>query len=150
MCSKLKGKAGSMFSEGAKGLATDNIHECLVLPKILHRIASEIAFREETTIKKLVVSAAENEAKRLEPYSVPNNEKKVEALTIAFGTSEKVIHTSVFLPAEMIKTIRTIAHYSGIPKNMILANGLAELIVKEYGQKYPDVVKDLMEYQNSI
>ena len=120
-------------------------HKCLVLPWDLHRAAVEIAFQEGVMFKDTMTIVIWKEVNRLEGLSVPAK----ASLSFTFPSSEEFIHTSVFLPKELIPCLKKVAHYSGISQKQIIANGLAGYLLQEYGEKYPDLVRPIESFRSS-
>ena len=144
MCSKVKGSAQSYFSslESTTRRGSDEIHQSFVLPWGLHRAAVEIAFREGNMLKNLITIAIGKMVERLD--GVGNKDK--EDIPFTFDSEEKIVHTSAYLPMELIANLRKVAHYTSINKQVIIAYGLTDLLLQEYGEKYPDLVCPIKEY----
>ena len=144
MCSKLKGAALGFFSslESTTRRGTDEIHQSFVLPWGLHRAAVEIAFREGSKLKDLIAIAIGKMVERLDG----TDSKDREGLSFSFDPEEKIIHTSAYLPMELIANLRKVSHYTSINKQVIIAYGLTDLLLQEYGEKYPELVCPIKEY----
>ena len=142
MCSKVKGSAQSYFSslESTTRRGSDEIHQSFVLPRGLHRAAVEIAFREGNMLKNLITIAIGKMVERLD--GIDNKED----ISFTFDSEEKIVHTSAYLPKELIVNLRKVAHYTSINKQVIIAYGLTDLLLQEYGEKYPDLVCPIKEY----
>lgn len=153
MSSKLKGAAGSIFStpQGYRKLAgTDDVHKCLVLPRVLHKAASEISFLEEVKLKDMVALALESEVERIKQLSASGNTDGGHAvLSFSFATDGSCIHTSVLLRKELVSCLRRVAHYSNIHEKKIVANGLASYLVREYRDKHPDLLAAIESHKSS-
>lgn len=153
MSSKLKGAAGSIFSapQGSRRLAgSDDVHKCLVLPRVLHNVASEISFREEVKLKDMVALALESEVERLEQFSASGKTGGDRTgLAFSFATDGICIHTSVLLQKELVSSLRRVAHYSNIHEKKIVASGLAGYLLKEYREKHPDLLASIESYKSS-
>lgn len=135
---KLKGAASSLFStnESSRGRRNNNeVHKCLVLPWDLHRSSVEIAFQEGVKFKDMMSIVIGKEVNRLEGATAQVGTTP----SFTFTSPEKDIHTSVFLPKELVSSLKKVAHYSGISEKQIIANGLADYLLQEYGEKYPDL-----------
>lgn len=117
-------------------------HKCLVLPWDLHRAAVEIAFREDVKFKDMMTIVIGKEVNRLEKLSPPAQASP----SFTFSSSEKYIHTSAFLPKDLIICLKKVSHYSGINEKQIIANGLAGYLQQEYSEKYPDLVRPIGNY----
>ena len=72
--------------------------------------------------------------------------KDKDGLSFTFDSEEKIVHTSAYLPKELIVNLRKVAHYTSINKQVIIAYGLTDLLLLEYGEKYPDLVCPIKEY----
>ena len=144
MCSKLKGAAQGFFSslESTARRGSDEIHQSFVLPRGLHRAAVEIAFREGNMLKNLIAIAIGKMVERLDGI----DSKDKDGLSFTFDSEEKIVHTSAYLPKELIVNLRKVAHYTSINKQVIIAYGLTDLLLQEYGEKYTDLVCPIKEY----
>ena len=142
MCSKLKGAAQGFFSslESTSRRGSDEIHQSFVLPGGLHRAAVEIAFREGNMLKNLITIAIGKMVERLD--GIDNKED----ISFTFDPEEKMVHTSAYLPKELIVNLREVAHYTSINKQVIIAYGLTDRLLHEYGEKYPELVCPIKEY----
>ena len=142
MCSKLKGAAQGFFSslESTSRRGSDEIHQSFVLPGGLHRAAVEIAFREGNMLKNLITIAIGKMVERLD--GIDNKED----ISFTFDSEEKIVHSSAYLPKELIANLRKVSHYTSINKQVIIAYGLTDLLLQEYGEKYPDLVCPIKEY----
>lgn len=146
--SKLKGAASSFFStnESSRGRHNhDEVHKCLVLPWELHRVSVEIAFLEGVKFKDMMCIVIGKEVNRLEGHT----EQAGTTPSFSFTSPEKDIHTSVFLTKELVSSLKKVAHYSGISEKQIIANGLADYLLLEYGEKYPDLVHQFKDIINN-
>lgn len=146
--SKLKGAASSFFStnESSRGRRNhDEVHKCLVLPWDLHRASVEIAFQEGVKFKDMMSIVIGKEVNRLEGLT----EQAGNTPSFTFTSPEKDIHTSVFMPKELVSSLKKVAHYSGICEKQIIANGLADYLLLEYGEKYPDLVLQFKDIINN-
>jgi hypothetical protein len=146
--SKLKGAASSFFStnESFRGRRNhDEVHKCLVLPWDLHRASVEIAFQEGVKFKDMMSIVIGKEVNRLEGLT----EQAGNTPSFTFTSPEKDIHTSVFMPKELVFNLKKVAHYSGICEKQIIANGLADYLLLEYGEKYPDLVLQFKDIINN-
>ena len=145
---KLKGAASSFFStnESSRGRRNhDEVHKCLVLPWDLHRASVEIAFQEGVKFKDMMCIVIGKEVNRLEGHT----EQAGTTPSFSFTSPEKDIHTSVFLPKELVSSLKKVAHYSGISEKTIITNGLADYLLREYGEKYPDLVLQFKDINNN-
>ena len=142
MCSKVKGSAQSYFSslESTTRRGSDEIHQSFVLPGGLHRAAVEIAFREGNMLKNLITIAIGKMVERLD--GIDNKED----ISFTFDSEEKIVHTSAYLPKELIVNLRKVAHYTSINKQVIIAYGLTDLLLQEYSEKYSELVCPIKEY----
>ena len=144
MCSKVKGSAQSYFSslESTTRRGSDEIHQSFVLPGGLHRAAVEIAFREGNMLKNLITIAIGKMVERLD--GIDNKDK--EDISFTFDSEEKIVHSSAYLPKELIANLRKVSHYTSINKQVIIAYGLTDLLLQEYGEKYSELVCPIKEY----
>ena len=153
MSSKLKGAANSIFStpQSYRRLTdTDDVHKCIVLPGVLHKVASEISFLEEVKLKDMVALALESEVERLEQISSSRDTDGGRTfLTFSFATDGSRVHTSVLLRKELVSCLRRVAHYSNIHEIKIVANGLASYLVREYRDKHPDLLAAIESHKSS-
>lgn len=142
MCSKLKGAAQGFFSslESTSRRGSDEIHQSFVLPGGLHRAAVEIAFREGNMLKNLITIAIGKMVERLD--GIDNKED----ISFTFDSEEKIVHSSAYLPKELIANLRKVSHYTSINKQVIIAYGLTDLLLQEYGEKYSELVCPIKEY----
>ena len=142
MCSKLKGAAQGFFSslESTSRRGSDEIHQSFVLPGGLHRAAVEIAFREGNMLKNLITIAIGKMVERLD--GIDNKED----ISFTFDSEEKIVHSSAYLPKELIANMRKVSHYTSINKQVIIAYGLTDLLLQEYSEKYSELVCPIKEY----
>ena len=142
MCSKLKGAAQGFFSslESTSRRGSDEIHQSFVLPGGLHRAAVEIAFREGNMLKNLITIAIGKMVERLD--GIDNKED----ISFTFDSEEKIVHSSAYLPMELIANLRKVSHYTSINKQVIIAYGLTDLLLQEYSEKYSELVCPIKEY----
>ena len=139
MCSRLKGTASILFNtiESSRGRRNANeSHKCLVLPWELHRAAIELCFRENILFKDMMTIVIRKEVIRLEDFTNPTE----VSLSFTFDSVKEHIHTSAFLPNELVQSLKKVAHYTRITERIIIMNGLADYLLREYGEKYPDLV----------
>lgn len=144
---KLKGAAGSLFSAPDSAREKRNAneeHKCLVLPPELHFTAVEIAIRERIKFKDMMSTVIGKEVYRLEGLSAP----AMATLSFTFPSSEEYIHTSAYLPKDLIHTLKKVSHHTGISEKQIIANGLASYLLQVYGVKYPDLVRPIESFKS--
>lgn len=149
MCSRLKGAASNLFNtiESSRGRRNANeTHKCFALPWEVHRAAVEICFREGTLFKDMMAIVLGREVTRLEDKTVPAD----SGPSFSFDSKEGFVHTSVFLPNDLFHSLKKASHYTRIAEKNIILNGLAEYLFREYGEKYPDLVRPIENYKNEI
>ena len=146
MCSKLKGAASNLFNtiESSRGRRNANeTHKCFALPREVHRVAVEICFREGTLFKDMMAIVLGREVTRLKDKTEPTD----SGLSFSFDSKEGYIHTSVFLPDDLFHSLKQAAHYNRIAEKNIILNGLAEYLLREYGEKYLDLLRPIKNYK---
>lgn len=132
-------KAKNLFNTqpSARRQRNDKVtHKCLVLPWELHWAAVEISFREGIKFKDMMTIVIGKEVNRLEGPAAAAD----AAPSFNYSSSEKYIHTSAFLPKDLIPSLKKASHYTRIAEKQIITNGLARYLLQEYSEKYPDLV----------
>ena len=118
----------------AEGLKTTEINKAgtpvkrmtLSLPRHVHAIACEVAFRNEYTLKKLVM------------YSLTEmlNNSITECGSYDFGQPAQ---PSILLPREVYKQMRQVAHDLKIPQRVIITEALVRYIRNHHRDSNQDI-----------
>lgn len=127
---QLHGSGASMMTSGLKTTARNRHGEpvkrkTLCLPKDIHYLMSEICFREEITLKRLVVNAI------------------TEVLSCGIAECgnynfSQTKHPAIDFPYGIAKGIRTMAHEKRIPERTLITESVNQYI-RHYKDKYPDL-----------
>ena len=146
MSNRFKGKGDTIFShpENIMGKSkAGEVHKCLVIPRALHEVVSEVSYLEKTSIKELITPAIEDEFYRLSHLSRQPSPSDEAASSFIFKSSDGLVHTSIYFPEGLIAQMRETAHYSKTAEWKIVANALARLLLQEYKEKYRDLVEPI-------
>lgn len=127
----LHGGGKSMLSSGLKTSAT-NRHgtpvrrKTLSVPRYLHRVVAEIAFREELTIRKMY------------EYSLT---ELLNCECAEYGNYDftDTIRTTIHLSSDLVKRWRQEAHNSQTPERTLITEAVVKYIRKYYLQKHADI-----------
>ena len=129
----LHGGAGLMLRTGIKANDVNRSREqvkrkTLSLPIDVYNLASEISFREEKTLKMFVINAL------------------TELLHCGITEYHKydfssTAHPSVFLPYDIAKQLRQLAHDNKKTERLVITEALVQHIQKQYINKYPDILE---------
>lgn len=127
---QLHGSGASMMTTGLKTTARNRHGEpiqrkTLCLPSEIHYLMSEICFREEITLKKMVINAI------------------TEVLFCGITECGKynfseAKHPTIDFPRDIAKGIRTMAHEKRIPERTLITESVNQYI-RSYKEKYPDL-----------
>ena len=141
---KLKGSANTLFSslESTARRGTDEVHQSFILPRRLHGAAVEIAFREGGKFKDMMTIVVGKMVERLDGLDATDK----DTLSFTFDPEEEFVHTSAYLSKDQVSNLRKVVHYTSIEKKEIIAYGLADHLLQEYGEKYPDLVIPIKQY----
>ena len=141
---KLKGSANTIFSslESTARRGTDEVHQSFILPRRLHGVAVEIAFREGGKFKDMMTIVVGKMVERLDGINASNR----DTVPVTFDPEEDFVHTSAYLSRDQVSNLRKVVHYSSIEKKEIIAYGLADHLLQEYSEKYPDLVIPIKQY----
>lgn len=127
----LHGGAGKMLAEGLK---TTEINKAgtpvkrmtLSLPRHVHAIACEVAFRNEYTLKKLVMSS----------LTEMLNDSITKCGSYDFGHPAQ---PSILLPRDIYKQMRQVAHDLKIPQRVIITEALVRYIRNHHRDSNQDI-----------
>lgn len=103
------------------------------IPARLHSCIDEIRYKESITLRNLVGEA-------LAEY-IGKDEIAHElsiALQLCSVKAERTVDTTIILSEEEYSTLRSINHYWKVSYSAFLTDALIKLLVKEYGETYPD------------
>lgn len=127
----LHGGAGRMLAEGLKTTVTNRagtpvIRKTLCLPVNVHAIASEVAFRSEITLKKLLVNA----------LTEMLNGDLTECRSYDYAIC---VHPSVLLPRDVYQQVRNKAHYGKTAERTLITESLVRYLKNHYQGRYSDI-----------
>ena len=127
----LHGGAGRMLAEGLKTTETNKAgtpvkRMTLSLPRRVHAIACEVAFRNEYTLKKLVMHS----------LTEMLNDSITGCGSYDFGHPAQ---PSILLPREIFKQMRQVAHDLKIPQRLFITEALVRYIRDHYRDSNQDI-----------
>lgn len=103
------------------------------IPAPLHGCIDEIRYKEGITLRGMV-------GKTLAQFIGQEDliHKPSTALQLCSVKADKTVYASVILTEEEHSTLRSINHYWKVSYSAFLVDALIKLLVKEYGETYPD------------
>lgn len=148
---RFKGKGDTAYSKPENIIEktkAGKVHKCLVIPRALHEVVSEVSFLEKISVKDLITPAIEDELYRLSrPSRQSSPGDETMSSSFFFKSSDGLVHTSIYIAEELIARMRETAHYSKTSERKIVTNGLARLLLQEYTEKYRDLVAPIEKHR---
>ena len=127
----LHGDPNDLYTDGLKTDEVDTKHipvvrKTLCLPQTVHAISSEVAFRNETTLKQLLIDSLTEMLK----------DDNAECRKYDFSSCA---HPTVILRKDIYKKVREQAHREKIPERTFMTEALVRRIRRYYQSRYPDI-----------
>ena len=111
--------------------SADIKRQSIVLPEKLHSVVREVSFREDIRLTVFVTEAL---------YAFFNGDRDIELPNAAAVCGGKDIHTSIYMPVDLMKQMRSVSHYQKVTIKDLLSAAIRERL-KDLSAKYGDVIE---------